>query len=262
MCSLLETVPTISPERLRPMNQSRHALFIAVLLLNASSMCAAIRCGDAGTFMYPHHMTYEGSSGDNGYPPCAMCDSSAGKWSEAFTPKTGQATWCGCNSGRYYVAAVDGSSFTCPLCPDGSHKTGISLVKACTSLTTGADVVHPPSSLITSSDNLEDTAVVATSCSRDLTLTIVAIVGWSLYGALCTVCLIVHMKPRLCNGMACLGGTPDNRSQTDLGIPVYDTSDVSVNICSNEMRPTIVGRSDKSMQHVVAIVENPPSIRG
>jgi hypothetical protein len=110
-------------------------IVVAILLLNVSLICQAgsIICGEEGTFMYPYYMTYEGSGGDNSFPPCAWCDSDAGKWSDAFTP-TSQGTGCGCKSGLHYVAGVDGSStpFTCRQCPVGSYKIGVSRVETCT----------------------------------------------------------------------------------------------------------------------------------
>jgi hypothetical protein len=147
------------------MNYFTHMLVVIGLLASMLFMCQAegVRCGEAGTFMYPYHMTAAGSGGENTFPPCAWCDSSAGKWSDAFTP-TASGTGCGCISGRYYAPGVDGSSFTCPLCPFGTYKNGISVVTTC--MLTTSDVVAEPVSPVSELPNPDGKALVVAPVSE------------------------------------------------------------------------------------------------
>jgi hypothetical protein len=113
-------------------------LLVVVLVVVMSLNCQAlvITCGEEGTFMFPYDLTI---AAGGVFPPCALCDSAAGKWSEAFTPSK-DSTDCGCKSGRYFVEGVDRSSFTCPQCPMGTYKDGISRVETCRPL--GPGEVH------------------------------------------------------------------------------------------------------------------------
>ena len=90
--------------------------------------------------MFPYYMTAASGQG-GGFPPCGICDSRAGMWSEQFTP-TEAATGCACKKGHFFVEGNDQSSFTCPKCPPGSTKDGISRVETCRPLREGEVVEY------------------------------------------------------------------------------------------------------------------------
>jgi hypothetical protein len=251
------------------MNGLIFAIVTAVLLLNSLTCHATVvTCGDAGTFMYSYDMTYEGSDGENTFPPCSWCDYAAGKWSDAFTP-TAQGTGCGCISGRYYAAGVDGS-FACPMCPSGTYKNGVSRVETCTPIASGAEaqLVSPVSETSTShsapvsepstsngapvsqptssgapvsepstsngapgSDLSNPSTTSSCDCDIPTWIITVSLTCGIVFAVVCTIALIVYIKKHEYN----------YRISNDLEAPLYDskssfhdTNDVMMNTGPND----------------------------
>jgi hypothetical protein len=188
-------------------------MIVAILLFQISAN--SITCGEAGTFSYPYEMTY--ASVDGSFPPCAWCDSAAGKWSNEYIPTTG-GTRCACQNGRYFVQGVDGSStsFTCPLCPFGTYKNGVNLIETCTDITLDTDSQYNTTSDTPSTaenvPHLVSEITVETNTTNDFSFYVTACIVVSSM----VIVTVVFITIKRHNAGTC-------HMNKDLEAPLYDT---------------------------------------
>jgi len=200
------------------MNSLKCTIVVIILLSLNVSYAVSITCGDEGSFMYPYDMTSDGSGGENNFPDCGLCNATEGKWSNKYIPVRGIVTGCGCKSGRYYVKSFNdifGMAFTCPFCPVGTYKNGVSLVDTCTPIIRTMDSgAESPTDIISSEVATSETDttlspidIVSSEVPTSETDTtfdfpsfiIGSIVGGSVVGCMIIICIQKPFTPRHTN---------------------------------------------------------------